>query len=118
MLLAEGAAIELRDRDGRPALHHAAEHMQEDVARFLLERGADIHARDAQNRKPYQLVPERGGVLCEDTTRRACGSSPTGGSTASPNCPWWCTICCPVDERPKAIAGPGVGAPTIQVLER
>jgi len=31
---------------------------------------------------------------------------------------WWCTICCPVDERPKAIAGPGVGAPTIQVLER
>ena len=63
MLLAEGAAIELRDRDGRTALHHAAEHMQEDVARFLLERGADIHARDAQNRKPYQLVPERGGVL-------------------------------------------------------
>ena len=29
---------------------------------------------------------------------------------------YWPVICCPIDERP--LSGPGVGAPTIQLMER
>ena len=63
MLVAEGAAVDLKDLDGRTPLHHAAAHMQDEVARFLLERGADPRAEDGHGRPPYQLVPDRGGDL-------------------------------------------------------
>ena len=56
MLVAEGAALEVGDVDGRTPLHHAAAHDQMELAKFLLERGADPHAADAWGKKPYQLA--------------------------------------------------------------
>ncbi len=41
-------------------LHHACRHGQADVAQLLIDRGADVNAKNSRGLKPRQLLGERG----------------------------------------------------------
>jgi ankyrin repeat protein len=51
-LLANGAAIEARDRYGRRPLHRAVSQKNLEMVALLLKRGAQVNARDDQGRTP------------------------------------------------------------------
>ena len=55
-LLKAGAGIDVRDAGGRTALHYAAAAGYTDVARLLVERGADVNARDADGVSPVDAA--------------------------------------------------------------
>jgi len=55
-LLDAGAAIDARDGRGRTALHHAASVGYTDVVKFLVERGADLRAADADGLTPLDAA--------------------------------------------------------------
>jgi uncharacterized protein len=73
VLLDAGAAVNARDRNGRSALHAAAAQGYSDVVKLLVERGADIGAKDADGVTPVdaangKLRAGRGaGVVHADT---------------------------------------------------
>lgn len=50
ILISRGAEVNTLDREGRSALHHAAEAGSCDVIRQLLEAGADLHVNDEKGR--------------------------------------------------------------------
>jgi ankyrin repeat protein len=58
-LLDAGAAIDARDARGRTALHHAASVGYTDVVKFLVERGADVKAADADGLTPLDAANGR-----------------------------------------------------------
>lgn len=64
-LLAGGADINARDDHGRTALHAAASWGWTEVAKFLVENGADLHAQDADGVLPVDAALGRmqGGRL-------------------------------------------------------
>ena len=45
-LVDRGGDVNIRDEDGRTALHHAAYRSNVEMCKFLLGRGADVAARD------------------------------------------------------------------------
>jgi len=49
--------VHLRSEDGRGALFWAYEYAKWDMVDFLLERGADPEARDANGMKPEEMTP-------------------------------------------------------------
>src|ERR1051325_1335612 len=52
-LLAGGARIDARDQRGRTALLAATHRNQIDVARFLIQEGADVNAKDFIHDTPF-----------------------------------------------------------------
>ena len=55
-LIARGLNIDAGDHDGRSSLHHAAYCNNEEVARILLDKGADAHLRDVRNVTPLEVA--------------------------------------------------------------
>lgn len=49
LMLAKGARIESRDRDGHTVLHDAAKMGQEGLVKLLLRKGADVNAQVVDN---------------------------------------------------------------------
>ena len=52
MLLENGAAVNLKDHKGWYPLHHAAQNYRAEIANLLLEKGADIEAKDDYGNTP------------------------------------------------------------------
>uniref|UniRef100_A0A8C1QZG0 CARD domain-containing protein n=1 Tax=Cyprinus carpio TaxID=7962 RepID=A0A8C1QZG0_CYPCA len=59
-LLREGAKLNLKDREGRTALHRASERGHTAVALALAKAGADIHATDHTSKTPLHLAAQNG----------------------------------------------------------
>ncbi|MBL1377623.1 ankyrin repeat domain-containing protein [Zobellella iuensis] len=59
-LLAQGADMEARDRQGRTPLLIATHHNQVAAARVLIEAGADVNAKDNISDSPYLYAGARG----------------------------------------------------------
>jgi uncharacterized protein len=55
-LLKAGAGIDVRDNNGRTALHYAAAAGYTDVAKLLAERGADVNAKDVDGVTPVDAA--------------------------------------------------------------
>jgi len=55
-----GADVNLRDKYGQTALHHAATVGHVAAARILLERGADVNFKDSSGKTPLLAATERG----------------------------------------------------------
>lgn len=60
-LLNHGAEVNGEDADGRTALYYAAEHGSDTIVKLLLERGADVHANEAQEQPFFDAV--KGGNM-------------------------------------------------------
>jgi len=58
ILLSNGADVDLRDADGSTALFAALEQRQEDVARYLVARGASARATDKEGRTLLHVLAE------------------------------------------------------------
>ena len=55
-LLKAGAGIDVRDNSGRTALHYAAAAGYTDVAKALVEHGADVNAKDVDGVTPAEAA--------------------------------------------------------------
>jgi len=60
VLLAQGANVNRKSRDGVSPLMAAAEKGQADVVQILLSRGADVNARNARGRTAVMLAKKNG----------------------------------------------------------
>ena len=73
-LLAAGAGIDVRDNSGRTALHYAAAAGYTDVAKTLVDHGADVNAKDVDGVTPVEAamgklrVRGRGGAAAHPKT--------------------------------------------------
>jgi ankyrin repeat protein len=70
LLLAAGAAVEVRGRDGNRPLHQAAMFGQVEIAELLIDHGADLNARNDWNYTPLHYAatmnqPDVFGLLLE-----------------------------------------------------
>lgn len=54
--------IDLKTHDGRSALHFAAEGGHEEIARFLIERGADVHLVGENGITALRMAAEKGHI--------------------------------------------------------
>jgi uncharacterized protein len=61
-LLADGAQVDARGRDGRTAVTAAALGDHVDVARVLIDAGADVDLQDAERNNPLLVCGETGNV--------------------------------------------------------
>lgn len=59
MLQSLGAALDVKDKDGRGLLHVAAHHDCERVCRFLVHAGLDVDAHDRRMLRPLHLAATR-----------------------------------------------------------
>ncbi len=56
MLIAAGADLNARQKDGKTALHYAAQYGPAEALRLLLAAGADATLRDANGQTPLDLA--------------------------------------------------------------
>lgn len=56
MLMIIGTNIQLADQNGDTPLHYAAKYGHLDLCKFLIERGAAVHARNRNKQSPYDLA--------------------------------------------------------------
>ena len=56
LLLRNGAKPECADNEGNTALHYAAMRGTQDVAKFLMQLGANPYARNHQDLVPYEVA--------------------------------------------------------------
>ena len=62
LLLARGADVGVRDKDGQTPLHTAATFGDEEHLRVVLDHGAEINARDAAGRTPLHCAADLGRI--------------------------------------------------------
>lgn len=62
LLLAKGAKVDLSDREGWTALHHAASKGKKDIVELLLNAGADFMAKDFMGRTPAAIAKGNSAV--------------------------------------------------------
>lgn len=55
-----GADIDAADTNGRTALHYALRYGSQDVARYLIKKGADYNRADNSGVTPASLAAEKG----------------------------------------------------------
>ena len=60
LLVTRGASLELGDREGITALHHAVISGQSEAVRYLLEQGADVNCLDSSGRSPLDVAVYQG----------------------------------------------------------
>jgi len=60
LLCDRGAAIEIRNHEGRTPLHIAVSYGQKEIVRFLCDRGADITAQNREGQNAVQIASSRG----------------------------------------------------------
>ncbi|CAD6440133.1 f2d0053b-2845-4e20-acca-a4efe87969a9-CDS [Sclerotinia trifoliorum] len=73
LLLASGVGLNDADTDGDTALHFAASNLRYvEAVRFLISRGADLHARNSKGNTP--LHEAAGGYYINDKRRLTSGS--------------------------------------------
>jgi ankyrin repeat protein/beta-lactamase regulating signal transducer with metallopeptidase domain len=65
-LLAQGADIHAKDKDGRTPLHSAAWYGRKDVAAVLLAQGANINEADGSGQTPLHLAANFDGKLLSE----------------------------------------------------
>ncbi|KFB48079.1 AGAP004935-PA-like protein [Anopheles sinensis] len=63
LLLDHGAELNAQDENGNSALHCAFEENQMELVELLIERGADVKLRNAENELPYQKCDKRNVML-------------------------------------------------------
>jgi len=79
-MLDEGADVNEGDYDRRTALHLAASEGQLDVVRLLIERGADVSARDRWGGTPLDDARRHGHRAVEELLlARLAGRPPSPG---------------------------------------
>ncbi|GIZ01973.1 ankyrin repeat and SOCS box protein 13 [Caerostris extrusa] len=59
----EIAQLELFSKDKKAALHIAAINNQLEIAKVLIEYGANVYSKDDQNKMPVDLLPQQEGDL-------------------------------------------------------
>ena len=75
MLIQRGGDVHTSRRpEGWSALHIACQRGHRRVVRLLVDKGWDIHARDANGRTPLQLAEEAGHGEVVEVLRKAGGS--------------------------------------------
>ena len=74
LLLARGAPYQgehFRRDDGRTVLHMAARHGMDRLVAVLVERGADVNARDGRGKTPLMWAERKGKEKCAALLREA-----------------------------------------------
>ena len=80
--VAEGSCLELRDRHGRTALHHATIRGSYRLVRLLLAAGADVDSRDNQGQTALNLAVSRGlWEIADALVDAGADAEAVGGST-------------------------------------
>jgi ankyrin repeat protein len=90
LLLSRGADINARTVDGTTLLHFHATHASGELIRFLLECGADPHAKTKANQTPWAIAVEQGNreaaeILFRGAQADDSGPLPGGSVSRNPN---------------------------------
>jgi len=76
-LLAQGAHVDARDKDGMTSMHYAAKTRNRDLMNSLFEKGADVNTQDNDGKTPMHWAAASGSESCIEFLVN------TGRSTAS-----------------------------------
>ena len=76
LLLAHGAGVQAVDERGRTPLHYACEWGRENLAMYLISRGARNDMRDAEGNMPSALAANHGFYNLAQAVREAGGAAP------------------------------------------
>ncbi|GAA5907572.1 hypothetical protein JCM8208_000004 [Rhodotorula glutinis] len=83
-LVARGVALDKEDRNGYTALHFAALYGRVNIARQLLDAGADVRALTRAGKTPLEVAQDRDDVDVEELLLARGAVSPAGALVATP----------------------------------
>jgi ankyrin repeat protein len=78
LLLSRGADINVRTIDGLTLLHSHATHASGELIQFLLDHGADPHAKTKANQTPWAIAVEQGNREAADILFRGAQADDSG----------------------------------------